>query len=278
MEYSGLLTMMQGLIVGVTLMVPGMSGGTMAMVLGVYENLIGAVSSFLKHPKKSIVFLVCFAVPALVGMVLLAEPLLSLINRFEKPMMYLFMGAVAGSIPLILKKVQIRKINGQMFLYLAIGIAIIVLVECLPAGLFAGQGMSGLMSLIIQVIGGIIVAVALVLPGISVSYMLVLMDLYEPTMHAIARADVAALFPLAAGCILGIILTTKILEYFMREFPFATYLIILGFVIGSVATVFPGIPSLTQIPVCAVLFIIGFVLIYLLSKKEEEMEEAKNMR
>ena len=80
------------------------------------------------------------------------------------------------------------------------------------------------------------------LPGISVSYMLVLMDLYEPTMRALSRMDVVALMPLIIGCILGIILTTRLLEYFMKNRPFATYLIILGFIIGSVATVFRECP------------------------------------
>ena len=129
MEFSVLLTIVQGLVVGVTLMVPGMSGGTMAMVLGAYENLIKAVSSFFRHPKKSVIFLAAFAVPALAGMVLLAQPLLDLISRFEKPMMYLFMGAVAGSIPLIYKKVQVKRLNWKFFLYLAIGIFIVIAVR-----------------------------------------------------------------------------------------------------------------------------------------------------
>ena len=273
MEFSVLLTMVQGLTVGVTLMVPGMSGGTMAMVLGAYENLIRAVSSFFRHPKKSVIFLAAFAVPALAGMVLLAEPLLNLIHRFEKPMMYLFMGAVAGSIPLIYKKVQVKRMDWKFFLYLAIGIFIVIAVGNIPAGMFGGNGLKGLTSYVIQIIGGIIVAVALVLPGISVSYMLVLMDLYEPTMRALGRMDVIALLPLIIGCVLGIILTTRLLEYFMKNRPFATYLIILGFIIGSVATVFPGLPSGGQVPICAALFAAGFVIIYVLSKKEEAMEE-----
>lgn len=278
MEFSVLLTIVQGLVVGVTLMVPGMSGGTMAMVLGAYENLIKAVSSFFRHPKKSIVFLAAFAFPALAGMVLLAEPLLELINRFEKPMMYLFMGAVAGSIPLIYKKVQVKRLTWKFFFYLAIGIFIVIAVGNIPSGLFSGNGMNGLVSYLIQILGGIIVAVALVLPGISVSYMLVLMDLYEPTMRALGRMDVMALLPLIIGCILGIILTTRLLEYFMKKQPFATYLIILGFIIGSVATVFPGVPCGTQIPICAVLFATGFAAIYKLSKKEEAVEEAMARR
>lgn len=274
MEFSVLLTIVQGLVVGVTLMVPGMSGGTMAMVLGAYENLIKAVSSFFRHPKKSVIFLAAFAVPALAGMVLLAQPLLDLISRFEKPMMYLFMGAVAGSIPLIYKKVQVKRLNWKFFLYLAIGIFIVIAVGNIPSGLFGGNGLTGLASYVIQIIGGIIVAVALVLPGISVSYMLVLMDLYEPTMRALSRMDVIALMPLIIGCILGIILITRLLEYFMKNRPFATYLIILGFIIGSVATVFPGVPSAGQLPVCAALFAGGFVIIYALSRKEEALEAA----
>ncbi|MCU6761536.1 Domain of uncharacterised function (DUF368) [uncultured Roseburia sp.] len=272
MNFSVWLTMLQGLIVGVTLMVPGMSGGTMAMVLGAYDRLIQSVSSFRKHKKKSLLFLAAFSVPAVFGMVMLAKPLLLLIQLYEKPMMYFFMGAVAGSIPMIYKKIQMKRLNLKFFLYLIIGIAAVAGVAKIPSGLFGGDYFSGIGYYLIQIAGGIIVAVALVLPGISVSYMLVLMGLYEPTMEAVGNLDVIALLPLIIGCLLGILLTTKLLEFCMNRYPFAAYLIILGFVIGSAAQVFPGIPVGKTLVVCIFTFLAGFFVIYYLSRKEEDLE------
>ena len=144
----------------------------------------------------------------------------------------------------------------------------------LPAGLFSGDSFSGLGYYLIQIAGGIIVAVALVLPGISVSYMLVLMGLYEPTMKAIGSLDIIALLPLVIGCLLGILLTTKLLGFCMTRYPFAAYLIILGFVLGSVAKVFPGVPAGKTLIICTLTFLAGFFIIYCLARKEEDLESA----
>ncbi len=276
MNFSIGFTMLQGLIVGVTLMVPGMSGGTMAMVLGAYDRLIQSISSFRRHKKRSILFLLAFSVPAIVGMVLLAKPLLHLIESYEKPMMYFFMGAVAGSIPMIYRKVQVKRINGKFFGYLAIGIVAVLLIARIPEGMFGGAYFHGLMQYLIQILGGIIVAVALVLPGISVSYMLVLMGIYEPTMEAISAMNIPALLPLVIGCLLGILLTTKLLDWWMRKFPFAAYLVILGFVLGSAVSVFPGLPFGGGWVICLFTFLAGFFIIYILSKKEEALEGAEH--
>lgn len=272
MNFSKFITILQGFTVGVTMMVPGVSGGSMAMILGAYDRLISSVSSFMKHKKDSFIFLLLFSVPALAGMVLLAEPLLNLIEVYEMPMMYLFMGAVAGGIPMIYRKAGVQRISLRFFAWILAGILIIVTVGLLPQGIFSGENSSGLTGYLLQITGGIVIAMALVLPGLSVSYMLVLLDLYQPTMEAISNMDIAALAPMAAGVLLGIVLTTRLLEYLMNRFPFASYLVILGFVLGSVAKVFPGIPSGSMLIFCPVMAVAGFLAIYFLSRKEEQME------
>lgn len=273
-NFSAVLTAFKGLIVGVTMMVPGVSGGSMAMILGVYDDLISSVSSFLKNPKGHALFLGCFAVPALFGMVLFAEPLLNLIEGNRLISMYFFMGAVAGSIPMIYDKAKVHRIDWKFFVCIAAGIALVSSIRFLPDGLFSGAGSEGVLSVAVQLAGGVIVAVSLILPGISVSYMLVVLGLYESTIRAIGNMDIISILPLAIGCIAGIILTTKILEMCMKRYPFATYLVILGFIIGSVAEVYPGLPKTgVEWALAAVLFAIGFICIYLISRREEEMEE-----
>lgn len=255
------------------MMVPGVSGGSMAMILGIYDNLIEAVSSFFKNPKKNLIFLSVFTLPALLGMVMFAEPLLILIETYRLIAMYFFMGAVAGSIPMIYDKARVHKIDWKFFACIIIGMVIVGGINLLPDGVFAGDGLTGMESLILQLAGGVIVAVSLILPGISVSYMLVVLGLYESTIGAIGKMDIISIMPLAAGCVIGIILTTKILEMCMKRYPFATYLVILGFIIGSVAAVYPGFPATPEEwTVSVLLFAVGFICIYLLSKKEEKIE------
>lgn len=273
-NYSVILTALQGLVVGVTMMVPGVSGGSMAMILGVYDDLISAVSSFFKNPKRNFIFLAAFTAPAVLGMVLFAEPLLDIIESYRLIAMYFFMGAVAGSIPMIYDKARVHRIDWKFFACIVIGIVLVSSIRLLPDGLFSGRGLTDLLSVAIQFLGGVVVAVSLILPGISVSYMLMVLGLYENTISAIGKMDIISILPLAAGCIAGIILTTRILEMCMKRYPFATYLVILGFIIGSVAEVYPGLPATgVEWALAILLFITGFICIYLISRKEEEIEK-----
>ena len=268
-------TMFKGFFVGATMLVPGVSGGSMAMILGEYERLISSVSSFRKDVKGNAFYLMQFVFPALLGMVLLSNPLLSLIEIFTLPMMYLFMGAVLGGVPLVLREAKIKKFKPIMILYVLIGAAIVLLINLIPENAMTQtQGIAGVC---IQFAAGIVVSIALVLPGISVSYMLLVMGIYEKVMTAMSNLDILTLLPLFVGLVAGIILTTRALEIWMKRRPTSAYLTIFGFVLGSVAYVFPGVPSGWEIPVCAVFLAAGCAAIYALSAREARLSNASDV-
>ena len=251
------------------MLVPGVSGGSMAMILGIYDRLIEAVSSFFKHVGESLAFLATFGVSAVVAMVLFAKPLLQLIERYPIVMMYFFMGAVCGSVPMIVRKAEVKKFDWKVIVYPVIGLLMMLGIMLLPTNLLSIGDRSNPLSYLPMLLAGIVVAIALVLPGISVSYMLLVLGLYEETMKAISTMDILFLLPLGFGLVLGIILTTKLLEQAMLRYPMATYLIILGFIVASCIDVFPGIPRGFDIVLATLMFLCGFVLILYLSKKEK---------
>lgn len=123
----------------------------------------------------------------------------------------------------------------------------------------------GALSFFILMFAGIVIAVALVLPGISASYMLVMLGIYDTVLYAIVHFNFLFLVPLAIGTIFGVLLTTGLLERAMDQHTGATYLMIIGFVAGSLLEVFPGIPVGIEILVCAVTLLIGFFIIFFLS-------------
>lgn len=257
----------RGMCVGGTMLVPGVSGGSMAMILGIYDKLVSAVSSFFRHKKASAIFLALFCAGAVVGMVLFAKPLLALINKFPMPMMYLFIGAVLGGVPLIYKEAGIKKISGKVILYVLIGIVFVLLFGLIPAqnGTLSG---GGFVQTAVMVVAGFFAAVALILPGISISYVFLLMGIYNTVMEAISTLNILPLIPMGIGLILGIILTTKILETVMTRFPVPTYMIILGFILGSIIQVFPGIPSGLEWITCILALGAGYLIIYFISRLE----------
>lgn len=269
-----IISFLKGLLIGGTMMVPGASGGTMAIILGIYDKLVHAVSSFLKNIKENFLFLLIFAAGGALGAFLFANPLLKLIERYPMPTLYFFMGAVLGGVPLLIKQSQVKKFTWKIPVYILIGAAVVVLFALIPTGTFQFNADSGIDTYLYLGLAGFVAAVALVLPGISVSYLLLMMGLYDTTMQAISQLQFSFLIPLGIGLILGVLLTTKVLEKAMTRYPQATYLIILGFVFGSIVEIFPGVPLWPEILLCIVTLAAGFFIIQLLARKETKKAAA----
>lgn len=239
----------------------------MAMILGVYDKLVSSVSSFCKHKKESF-FLTLFSLGGGLGMLLFTNPLLSLIERYPMPMLYFFLGTMAGGVPLIFREAEIKNFSWKVPLYVIVGLLVVALFAILPACTFQSEMEAGIISFLLLMLAGFIAAVALVLPGISVSYLLLIMGLYDETMRAISELYLPFLVPLGIGLLLGIVLTTKVLEKVMTKHPQPTYLIIFGFVLGSMAEVFPGLPTGPELLLSPFMLAAGFSAIRLLSWKE----------
>lgn len=273
MNFNFIQTFFKGLCVGGTMLVPGVSGGSMAMILGEYDRLVSSVSSFMKHKKESALFLCIFALGGGAGMVAFANPIQKLIAMFPLPMMYFFIGAVAGGVPLMYQKARVARFSWKSALWLLAGVAVVLLLNLLPTGLLSAGNIleeRNMMGYGIMLAAGFIAAIALILPGISVSYMLLIMGIYDPVMQAIGGLHFSVLLPLGVGLVLGIVLTTRILEIMMNRYPGATYMVILGFVIGSIIYVFPGLPAGIWWVWCLAALAAGFVIIRLLSAGEEK--------
>ena len=269
MDRDNLITILKGMWIGGTMTVPGVSGGSMAMILGVYDRLISSVSSFFRNPGKSMSFLVRFVLGAGVGMVLFSRFISFLFTtRADVPLRFFFLGAVAGGVPMIYREAGIRKISLGAVAYPVIGILGVVILALLPTGLFAPDGSFGPGAVLIQLAGGVIIAVGLVLPGISVSQMLYMLGIYEGIIKNISTLNILPLIPLGAGVLGGIFLTAKVLEGLMQRHPQPTYLIILGFMFGSLPELFPGIPQGIDIVYGVIAAALGFAALYVMAGKE----------
>lgn len=270
--------MYKGFLIGSTMLVPGVSGGSMAIILGIYERLLSAVSSFTRDIKKNFVFLALFVVSAGVGMLFLAKPILSLLESYPKPMQCFFIGAVAGGIPAVWKQAKIEKITWKTVCYFTLGFLLVLGISLLPTEMFqtssrsvqAGGDIAGskLSYSLLLLVAGLLSSTALVLPGISVSYFLLVLGLYQELMRAISEMDIGFLLPMGSGILIGVFLTTKALEYVLGKYPQIAYMVILGFVAGSVLEILPRMPRGSEWLLCIGSGVVGFLTISLLSEKE----------
>lgn len=254
----------KGAAIGGTMLIPGVSGGTMAMMLGIYDRLIRALSGFRRHSRASLITILCFCLGAGAGMLLLSKPLLHLLQAYPRPVSCFFIGAVAGSIPMVWNKARMGGFHWQAPVCLLGGMAAVLLLERLPA--IHAAAAAGAQWFVWLLIAGVVSAVALVLPGISVSYLLLLLGMYDKTILAIHALDLGYLIPLGLGLVLGVVLTTKALDRLMTRHPRGTYLTILGFMLATLPTLFPGWPVGWEWVVCLPALLAGFALIAYVSR------------
>ena len=264
------INFIKGIVIGIAMLVPGVSGGTMAIILGLYDEMIHSISSFFKDVKKNTIFLLTVGLGGIVGIGLFGRVIEYGLDKFKVPMIYLFLGLIIGGIPVLYKKAIDGSKTKNDWLYLVIGFLIILIMSLYKGTLVDLASSKGLLQFIFLVLAGIIIAVALILPGISTSFMLLVLGLYDITLKAINNLEINYLIPISLGAFIGVIATTKVLEDFLNKKPRPTYMMILGFVIGSIIEVFPGLPLGLDILLSIITFILGIVAIRYLSKRYSE--------
>ncbi len=259
---SRFMVAIKGFIIGSSMAVPGVSGGTMAIVLGIYDRLLNAINGIRKDFKTNAWFLVRFGIGAALGLVLFYELIGRLLEIFPVPVSALFFGAVIGGIPTLLSKIKPEKITAgfvaSTILWGILGVAIVLgiahILDILKwlgvigadvVSLVETSGTITLPNILLWVVTGLVVSVALVLPGISTSHMLIILGI-----TSIVSLPLPALAIIGISLLVGIFAVTKPLEWAMNRFTKPTYSVIIGFVIGSLGDIFaeyiiPGFGALT---------------------------------
>lgn len=272
------IIMLKAFIIGSSMSVPGVSGGTMAIVLGIYDKLITSISSFFKDIKGNTIFLIKFCIGAAVGIGSLAFVIKWLLDVFPFQVSFFFLGAVIGGIPDLYRKTKSSKVSISSGIYFLLGFIIVICIGIIPINNVNISFGSGLTHYLILLFTGIVIALALVLPGISTSHMLLVMGMYDAMLLAITRFDVIYIGILGISTLIGVFVITKPLELIMNKYPHQTYCMIIGFVLGSTLEIFrekilPAIPDgadyswwVPSLIITIIVFVLGYISIQSLSK------------
>ncbi len=279
---SNLAIILKGFVIGSSMSVPGVSGGTMAILLGIYDKLIGSISNFLKDLKGNIIFLMKFCIGAAAGIGSLAFAIKWLLEQFPLPVSFFFLGAVIGGIPALYKKTKESRLRISSVVYFLIGLIVVIAIGFLPVGNFDISSGSGFLHYLMVLGTGIIIALALVLPGISTSHMLLVLGMYDAMLIAITELNLVYIGIVGISTVVGIFLITKPIEWTLNKFPHQTYCMIIGFVLGSTSEIFrdkiiPAIPAapqaswwVTAVIISIITFVSGYFAILYLSRFSED--------
>ena len=266
---KSLLIFLKGLVIGISMLVPGVSGGTMAIIFGIYDYLIRAVSRFFDDWKRNFKLLFYLALGGIVGVLLFSKIIENLLNKSPIIMGFLFIGIVCGGLPTLYIKAKEKNSKKSDIIYLIIGLIIAIVLSRDPEALSVMASAGDIKGIFLLLIAGIVISIALILPGISTSFMLLMLGLYSITLNAINTLNIKFLMPILIGILIGTIVTSKILEYLLNKYPSRTYMLILGFVIGSIIPIYPGLPNGINILYAIIVFVFGFSIIYYIGKSNK---------
>ena len=275
---------LRGVVIGVANIIPGVSGGTMMVSMGIYDTLIHCITHLFSEFKKSIKTLLPYAIGMLVGIVALASLLTFLFDNYPLPTYTAFIGLILGGLKPLLNKVDKKKLNAVAIGLFVIFFALIVLMATTGEVVNPDSLTISLGQMLILLVMGCIASATMIIPGVSGSMVLMLLGYYTPILNAVSNLkdavfalDFAAmtnpiltLAPFGIGVVLGIFGVAKLIEWLLARFPTYTYCGVLGLVISSPVAILIR-ADLTGVTfgivlVSLVTFAIGFAAAMLLEK------------
>ena len=240
-----LFDILKGFVIGIANVIPGFSGGTMAVILKIYDRLIEGLSDVLKHPLKVIKDLWAIVLGLALGIVFAIFAVVTLLNKFPLPTTLFFVGLIIGSIPSIFKETTKDNPSKINYLWLAIAFAIMIAIPFINLG----QTSDNLtpMKIIVIFVMGVISAAAMVIPGVSGSLTLMALGYYTFIMTNIKglmenfihfnfsgmKDPIIITIAFAIGILLGVVAISKLINLALKKNKACVYFIILGLMLAS---------------------------------------------
>lgn len=302
-----------GIIIGISNIVPGVSAGTMFVILGIFKKLIDQVGLCLDEVKTMVknitkfkkknggiravgimfknIFMSqkTFLIPIAIGMIFaiyFVAKLFSILNPEQILYRnYIFLGLILGGIPALFKELKkgtditnIKKRKISIYIFMIIGFAMMFALYLLKVngiGLrkVGYEELSIAMAIPLFLVGAI-AAASMVIPGISGSMVVLILGYYELMTLSISKLNMIFIIPFAIGILVGIMAILKLIKYLLDKHYTRTYSCIVGFVVGSLLMVFPGLPVGVMGYVITVICIaIGIMLSYMVEKYSERIKD-----
>lgn len=274
---SKLITFIKGLIIGLGIIFP-ISASGLAISLNEYENLIKSINNLRKDFKKSLTYLLPIGLGIVISVIISCVLINYTYKKFPIATLLFFEGLIIGGFPLLWKKTE-KKYSIPHFIYLIIGIALLLSVSLIGQGenIIFTYNSTGYLN---AALAGLIAGSTMIIPGVSGSLILVILGYYEPLLSVIndlirfnnftGNFLICLCFGLLM--IIGIMIMSKLIDFFLSKWKIKTYFVVVGFVLASIFNVIILICknpfNLIEVIVGIILLIIGFFLSFKYLKEE----------
>lgn len=263
---KALKNILKGMVIGIANIIPGVSGGTMMVAMGIYDKLIHCITHIFKEFKKSILFLIPIAIGMGIAVIGGSLGIEMLFDKFPVQTNLLFIGLIVGGLPAIWKNVKGKSIRFGHILALLAFFALVVVMAFLGETEGNAVDLSFNLVNVLKLFGvGVIAAATMVIPGVSGSMVLLLLGYYNPIVSAIndflsalTSFDVdgiltgfGILVPFGIGVVVGVLAIAKLIEFIFNKFPLYAYWAIIGLIVASPIAIIAmaSLPALTVLNV-----------------------------
>lgn len=279
---------LKGILIGIANIIPGVSGGTMAVSLGVYDKIIRAITGFRKNFKQSILILLPYIIGAVAGIGVLSFVVRYALDTYPMQTSGLFIGLIIGGIPVLLRSVKGARLSIPNILVFLLFFFIVTSMAFLNGNEGSVTDITVNFGVVIQLFFiGVIASATMIIPGVSGSLVMMVLGFYgiiisniSNFISALAGRDIPALIhgfgillPFGLGILAGIGLVAKLIEILFAKAPVLTYFAIFGLIFGSpIAIIYKtGITSISilGVLVTVVTFCIGYAISFFLGRDEE---------
>ena len=230
---------LKGMALGAGAIAPGVSGGALAVIFGLYDKITYFIANFTRNFKENIIYFMPVGIGGAAGVLIFSRIIEYLFKFHEVEVKYAFMGLMFGTIPSVIQEANKKGYKQKYMIAFILSLAITLI-----AAYFENNGVDFInnagTSPLHMIVYGIIIGFGTIIPGISASIILMYMGAYEIVISAISNIQIVVLFYLGIGFVLSVLLFAKIICILFEKAYGITYYAILGLVLGSVVSIFPG--------------------------------------
>lgn len=262
----------KGIFIALGFILPGVSGGVLAAILGLYERMLNFMAHIRQNFKQDFWYFVPVGLGGIAGIILLSNPLEYLLTTYKAIVLWGFAGAIIGTLPSLFREsAKYGRKRSDWYVFLAAMVLgglflynMTAIFGDLPVNFFS------------WILAGGLIALGVIVPGLSPSNLLLYLGLFDPMIKGFKNADIGVFLPMAIGGLITLILFSKIMNYLLQHYHAKVYHFILGIVVVStLLIVVPPVADysgFTAISVVAsiVLLVIGIWLGYWMSHLEQK--------